>query len=189
MSEGGITQLLREWRDGGEAALEKLIPIVYPELHRIARIHMRRERPGRTLQTSALVNEAYLRLAGSSGGFHDREHFFAVSAQVMRRILVDSARERRAAKRGGAPQKVTMDKVALAAPERDAELIHLDEALGRLERIDPRKARMVELRFFGGFDVEETAKLLGISAQSVHRDWKLTRAWLTRELNEAHLPG
>ena len=183
MADADITALLRQWSNGDEAALEKLIPMVYPELHRIARIHMRRERPGQTLQTSALVNEAYLRLVGSPGeGLHDRQHFFALSAQIMRRILVDAARERCAAKRGGAPQQVTLDKLPLAAPERDEELVAINEALSRLEQFDPRKARVVELRFFGGLSVEETARVLKLSEQSIHRDWKLARAWLTREL-------
>jgi RNA polymerase sigma factor (TIGR02999 family) len=189
-TQNDITGLLRQWSGGDPAALEKLIPLVYFELHRIARLHMRRVGPGRTLQTSVLVNEAYLRLIGSAGGgFQNRDHFFAVSAVIMRRITVDAARERAAAKRGGGAQKVTLDKLALAAPERDAELVALDEALQTLERIDPRKARVVELRFFGGFSVEETAAVLKLSPQSIHRDWTLARAWLTRELNRAGAPA
>ena len=183
MAESGITALLRDWSKGDGAAFDKLVALVYPELHRIARIHMRREGGVRTLQTSALVNEAYLRLAGSAGlEFHDRDHFFAVSAQIMRRILVDAARERAAVKRGKSPQRVTLDKVALAVPDRDDEVVAIDDALRRLEEMEPRKARVVELRFFGGLSVEETARVLGLSEQSVHRDWRLARAWLTREL-------
>jgi RNA polymerase sigma factor (TIGR02999 family) len=183
MAETGITMLLREWGNGDGAAFDKLVTLVYPELHRIARIHMRREGGARTLQTSALVNEAYLRLAGGAAqDFHDRDHFFAVSAQIMRRILVDAARGRAAAKRGNTPQRVTMDKLALAAPDRDDEVVAIEEALRRLEQIEPRKARVVELRFFGGLSVEETARVLQLSEQSVHRDWRLARAWLTREL-------
>jgi RNA polymerase sigma factor (TIGR02999 family) len=183
MAETGITVLLREWGNGDGAAFDKLVTLVYPELHRIARIHMRREGGPRTLQTSALVNEAYLRLAGSAGqAYHDRDHFFAVSAQIMRRILVDAARERAAVKRGNTPQRVTIDKLELAAPDRDDELVAIDDALQRLEQIDPRKARVVELRFFGGLSVGETSRLLQLSEQSVHRDWRLARAWLTQEL-------
>jgi len=189
MTQADITGLLQKWRDGDSAALGKLVPVVYTELHRIAKIHMRREQPGRTLQTSALVNEAYLRLAGSAGrSFLDRDHFFAVSAQIMRRILVDAARERCAVKRGAGAQRVTLDKVLLETPERDDELVALEEALQRLEHIDPRKARVVELRFFVGLNVEEIAGVLKLSQQSILRDWKLARAWLTRELNRADVP-
>lgn len=190
MTQADITGLLQKWGEGDSAALEKLIPVVYTELHRIAKVHMRRELPGRTLQTSALVNEAYLRLAGAGGGsFLDRDHFFAVSAQIMRRILVDAARERCAVKRGAGAQRVTLDKVLLVTPERDEELVALEEALRRLEYIDPRKARVVELRFFAGLNVEEIAAVLKLSQQSIHRDWKLARAWLTRELNRADVPA
>jgi RNA polymerase sigma factor (TIGR02999 family) len=190
VTQADITGLLQKWGEGDSAALEKLVPVVYTELHRIAKIHMRREQPGRTLQTSALVNEAYLRLAGSAGGsFLDRDHFFAVSAQIMRRILVDAARERCAVKRGAGAQRVTLDKVLLVTPERDDELVALEEALRRLEHIDPRKARVVELRFFVGLNVEEIAGVLKLSQLSILRDWKLARAWLTRELNRADVPA
>jgi RNA polymerase sigma-70 factor (ECF subfamily) len=190
MIPADITGLLQQWGNGDPAALERLIPIVYTELHRIARIHIKREGNGRTLQTSALVNEAYLRLAGGSGGnFLDRDHFFAVSAQIMRRVLVDAARERGAAKRGAGAQRVTFDKLLLATPERDRELVALEEALQQLELIDPRKARVVELRFFGGLGVDEIAGVLKLSPQSILRDWKLARAWLTRELNRADVPA
>jgi RNA polymerase sigma-70 factor (ECF subfamily) len=189
MIPGDITGLLRQWGSGDSAALERLIPLVYPELHRIAKIHMRRERNGRTLQASALVNEAYLRLAGGSAKFVDRNHFFAVSAQIMRRVLVDTAREREAVKRGAGAQRISFEKLFLATPERDRELVALEDALQRLESIDPRKARVVELRFFGGLGVEEIAGILKLSPQSILRDWKLARAWLTRELDRADVPA
>jgi RNA polymerase sigma-70 factor, ECF subfamily len=190
MIRADITGLLQRWSSGDPQALAKLVPLVYMELHRIAGIHMRREQPGRTLQVSALVNEAYLRLAASAGtGFLDRDHFFAVSAQIMRRILVDAARERGAQRRGAGAQKVRLDKVLLAAPARDDELVALDEALRNLERIDSRKALVVELRFFAGFSVQESAAILKVSPQTILRDWKLARAWLTRELNRAGVPA
>jgi RNA polymerase sigma-70 factor, ECF subfamily len=190
MIRADITGLLQRWSSGDPEALAKLIPLVYMELHRIAGIHMRREPPGRTLQVSALVNEAYLRLAVSAGtGFLDRDHFFAVSAQIMRRILVDAARERGAQRRGAGAQKVRLDKVLLAAPARDDELVALDETLRNLERIDSRKALVVELRFFAGFSTQESAAILKVSPQTILRDWKLARAWLTRELNRAGVPA
>ena len=190
MVRADITGFLQRWSSGDPDALAKLIPLVYMELHRIAGIHMRREQPGRTLQVSALVNEAYLRLAASAGtGFLDRDHFFAVSAQIMRRILVDAARERGALRRGAGAQKVTLDKVLLTTPARDEELVALDAALRNLERIDSRKALVVELRFFAGFSVQESAEILKVSPQTILRDWKLARAWLTRELNRAGVPA
>ena len=147
---------------------------------------MRREAPGNTLQTTALVNEAWLRLAGDAdAGWHDRAHFFAVSSQMMRRILVDGARRRRASKRGGELRHFRLNESIDAAPPRDAELIALDDALDALAKIDPRKARVVEMRFFGGLSVEATAAVLKISAQSVMRDWKIARAWLRREIASA----
>ena len=185
MIPADITGILRQWGNGDPAALDRLIPIVYAELHRIARIHRRRERSGRTLQTSALVNEAYLRLAAGNNTFLDRDHFFAVSAQIMRRILVDAARERGAVKRGAGAQRVSFDKLLLATPERDRELVALEDALQQLERIDRRKAQVIELRFFAGLSVDETAGVLRLSPQSILRDWKLARAWLTRELDRS----
>ena len=183
-----ISILLRAWGNGDQAALDRLTPLVYAELHRMARRHMRTEREN-TLQTTALVNEAYLRLVDAKGlACKDRTHFFALSAQVMRRILVDAARARIAAKRGGeAPpldhsEAINLDEIAGNASQKSAEVLALDQALDDLARVDARKARVIELRFFGGLSVEETAEVLQISPQSVMRDWKLARAWLVREL-------
>jgi RNA polymerase sigma factor (TIGR02999 family) len=180
--------LLRAWGNGDQAALDRLTPLVYAELHRMARRHMRTEREN-TLQTTALVHEAYLRLVDAKGlACQDRTHFFALSAQVMRRILVDAARARVAAKRGGdAPpldhsEAINLDEIAGNASQKSAEVLALDQALDDLARVDARKARVIELRFFGGLSVEETAEVLQISPQSVMRDWKLARAWLVREL-------
>ena len=179
-----ISRLLRAWGDGDQAALNQLTPLVYTELHQIAHRHMRRQLPGQTLQTTALVNEAYLRLVDVEGvRWQDRTHFFAVSAQIMRRILVDSARARLADKRGGSVPHVYLDDSVDASPQSSEDLIALDDALNALEEMDPRKARVVELRFFAGLSVEQTAEALNISAPSVKRDWKLAKAWLTRELS------
>ncbi len=162
------------------------MPLVYGELRRLARRRMRAENPGGTLQTTALVNEAYLRLVGVTNiSWQDRVHFFAVSAQVMRRILVDAARSRVSARRGGPVPRLNLDEELDASPQHSRELIALDDALYALARIDPRKARVIELRFFGGLSVEETAGLLKISPQSVMRDWKLAKAWLGREMGQA----
>lgn len=179
-----ISRLLRAWGDGDQAALHELTPLVYTELHQIAHRHMRQQLPGQTLQTSALVNEAYLRLVDVEGvRWQDRTHFFAVSAQIMRRILVDSARAHLADKRGGRLPHVYLDESTDASPQRGEELIALDDALNALEEVDPRKARVVELRFFAGLSVEQIAEALKISAPSVKRDWKLAKAWLARELS------
>ena len=178
-----ISRLLRAWGDGDRRALDQLTPLVYAELHKIAHRCMRRQHPGQTLQTSALVNEAYLRLVDVEGvRWEDRTHFFAVSAQVMRRILVDSARAHLADKRGGGFKHVYLDESLDASPQRSEDLIALDDALKALEEMDPRKARVVELRFFSGLSVEQTAEALKISVPTVKRDWKLAKAWLTREL-------
>ena len=178
-----ITQLLIRWRDGDRSALDELMPAVYDELRRMADRYMRGERKGHTLQTSALVNEAYLRLAGHDQmQWQNRAHFFAIAAQAMRRILVDHARRRGNQKRGGDVQKVNLDEAAAVTTERDAEIIALDEALVELAKVDPRKARMVELRYFGGLSVEETAQVLGVGHATVMRDWGMARAWLLREL-------
>ena len=180
-----ITALLKAWSGGDERARDQLFPAVYEELRRMARRYMRRESPGHTLQTTALVNEAYLRLVdATSVSWQDRAHFFAVSAQIMRRILVDAARARAAAKRGGAAPRVRLDEVPDVSTERASELVAIDEALNSLLRIDPRKAQVIELRFFGGLSVEETSEVLKISPQSVMRDWKLSKAWMLRELND-----
>jgi RNA polymerase sigma factor (TIGR02999 family) len=184
-----ITVLLKAWGSGDAAALNQLTPLVYEELRRLARRYMRNERAGNTLQTTALVNEAYLRLVDAKGvGWHDRVHFFAVSAQIMRRILVDAARARASAKRGGQVKRVNhssafnLDEIPDVSSSRDRELVAIDDALKTLSEMDPRKARVIELRFFGGLSVEETAEVLKISPQSVMRDWKLAKAWLMREL-------
>jgi RNA polymerase sigma factor (TIGR02999 family) len=179
-----ITRLLRAWGQGDRAALDALTPRVYDELRRMARRYMRNERDGKTLQATALVNEVYLRLVDVAGAnWQDRAHFFAVSANMMRRILVDRARAQVSAKRGGAAQPVNLDDAPeVASPSRDREIVVLDDALNLMAEIDARKARVVELRFFGGLSVEETAEVLGISEQSVMRDWKLAKAWLQHEI-------
>jgi RNA polymerase sigma factor (TIGR02999 family) len=183
-----ITVLLRAWKSGDPAALDRLTPLIYNEMRRIARNHIRRERVGNTLQTTALAHEAFVRLVrGDREGWQDRAHFFAVCAHVMRGILVDAARARRAVKRGGAdgvnkPAAVNLDEIADLRSDRSSEFVALDEALNELAELDERKARVVELRFFGGLSVEESAEVLGISPQSVMRDWKLARAWLLTRL-------
>ncbi len=179
-----VSQLLRAWSDGDQSALDRLTPIVYQELHRLARWHMRGERPGHSLQATALVNEAYMRLADYKHmGWQNRAHFFAVSAQVMRRILVDYAR-RHNLKRGGGVQRVSLDEAAIVGGDRPADLVALDDALKTLARLDPRKAQVVELRFFGGLSVPETAEVLKLSAVTVMRDWNTAKAWLYRELTK-----
>ncbi len=178
----GVTQLLLKWQDGDAAALGELTPIVYSELRRLARHYMRAERQGHVLQTTALVHEAYLKLVGLDMGWRGRVHFFGVAARLMRRVLVDYARERDAAKRGGGLQPLTLDEARLiAGPTPD--VVALDEALDSLTRIDERKGRVIELRFFGGLTIEETAELLGVSHATVERDMKMAKAWLSRELN------
>jgi RNA polymerase sigma factor (TIGR02999 family) len=185
LSSTEVTKLLLAWNAGDELAFERLVPIVYRELHRIARRHMAGERPGHTLQTSALVNEAYLRLVDiRQVQWQDRVHFFSLSAQLMRRILVDFARRRQYLKRGGGAVSVTLhDELAVSQAQTD-DLVAIDDALKALEAFDPRKARVVELRFFGGLSVEETAETLKVSADTVVRDWKLAKAWLKRELTK-----
>lgn len=179
-----ITALLRAWVQGEEAALERLAPLLYDELHRMAGRYMRREKAGNTLQATALVNEAWLHLVGGAQvAWQDRAHFFAVSSQIMRRILVDAARARAAGKRWGHMPQFQLNESIDAAPPLDAELIALDDALASLAQLDARKARVVEMRFFGGLSVEETAAVLKVSPQTVMRDWKLARAWLRREIS------
>lgn len=178
-----ITVLLNAWSGGDQAAMERLAPLISDELRRVARHYMRGEREGHTLQATALVNEAWIRLVDSAGAsWHDRTHFFAAAAQMMRRILVDSARARRSGKRGGPLPKLNLDDVAQVGSAQDRELVALDDALNLLARMDPRKVRMIELRFFGGLSVEETAEVLKISPRSVKRDWTLVKSWLSREL-------
>jgi len=177
-----ITGLLRAWSEGDQAALERLIPMINGEVRRIAKRFLEKERPDPTLQTTALVNEAYLRLIDAKHArWQDRAHFFAACAQIMRRILVDHARTRRAAKRGGGVEAVPLNE-ELVSPERNSDLVAIDEALQALGKMDPRKGRVVELRFFGGLSVEETAEVLKVSSQTVLRDWRLAKAWLLREL-------
>jgi RNA polymerase sigma factor (TIGR02999 family) len=174
---------LLQWSKGDSAALDQLIPIVYPELRRIARRYMEKENLQHTLQTSALINEAYLRLVDTqSVEWQDRAHFFAVAAQVMRRILIDHARRYRYGKRGGGATHIALDDVAVIIGEQAAEFLALDGALTGLAEVDPRKSRIVELRFFGGLTVEETAEVLKISPITVKREWRAARAWLLREI-------
>jgi len=177
-----ISTLLRAWSGGDSSALEKLAPIVYKELHALAGRHMRGERPGHSLQTTALVNEAYLRLVDYRRmQWQDRAHFFAVAGQVMRRILVERAR-RHNLKRGGRAPHLSLDEVAVVGGHRSADLVALDDAMNALARFDPRKVQVVELRFFGGLSVEETAEVLKVSPITVMRDWSTAKAWLYREL-------
>ena len=177
-----ITQLLAEWRDGNQSALDQLYPLVYDELHRLARRYMSRERKGHTLQTSALINEAYVRLAGQKVNWANRSHFFAISAQIMRRILIDHARRHAYAKRGGGAQQVSLEEAATVTPDQSAELIRLDEALTSLAEMDPRRSQVVELRYFGGLNNEEIAGVLNVSENTVTRDWNMARAWLYQQL-------
>jgi RNA polymerase sigma factor (TIGR02999 family) len=180
----GITQLLIDWGKGDQAALEKLMPLVYSELRRLASNYLRRERAEHTLQPTALVNEAYLKLVDQRNAkWQNRAHFFGISAQLMRRILVDHARQRQAVKRGGVEQQrlsITSAQAVMKQPEID--LLALNEALEELTKMDPLHGRIVELKFFGGLSIEETAEVLGISHATVERDWKLARAWLRRQL-------
>ncbi len=178
-----ITQLLLAWGNGDQRALEELMPLVYDELRKMAARHMRRQNPGHTLQTTALVNEAYLRLIDSSQvRWQNRAHFFAVSAQLMRRILVDFARQRQNLKHGGGARKVSLDEALIVAPERGADLLALDEALNRLAALNARQAQVVELRYFGGLSEEETAEALKVSLRTVQRDWNLARLWLYKSV-------
>jgi RNA polymerase sigma factor (TIGR02999 family) len=178
-----VTALLLQWGQGDEGALERLIPLVHNELHRIARRCMAGERAGHSLQATVLVNEAYLRLIDTKDvAWHDRAHFLAVAARVMRRILVDHARSRRAQKRGGAETRVTFDEALIVTNEPRQDFVALDEALEVLAAFDERKSRVIELRFFGGLSVEETASVLKVSPETVMGDWRLAKAWLRREM-------
>jgi len=189
-SSNEVTLLLRAWGEGDAQALDRLTPLVYQELHRIARGYMARERPGHTLQTTALVNEAYVRLVDARQvTWQDRAHFFAVCARAMRRILVDHARSRGYLKRGGGKVRVQFDEASGMAWSADSDLLELDEALDRLSALDSRKGKVIEMRFFGGLSVEETAEALRISPETVMRDWKLARAWLYRELSASQSNG
>lgn len=178
-----MTQLLRAWSEGDEAALEQLVPLVEAELRRLARAYMSRERQGHTLQATALVNEVFLRFAHTPTlPWQDRAHFIGIAARLMRRVLVDHARSRGSRKRGGGADRVPLDDAQLATPELPVDVIAVDRALETFAKIDRRKSQIVELRFFGGLSVEETADVLGISVETVKRDWRVARLWLSREL-------
>ena len=178
-----ITQLLAEWREGNQSALDELYPLVYNELHRLARRYLSRERKGHTLQTTALINEAYVRLVDQKNvQWANRSHFFAISAQIMRRILIDHARRHAYAKRGGGAKQVSLEEAAMVTPEQSLQMLRLDEALKSLAELDPRRSRVVELRYFGGLNNEEIARVLKISENTVTRDWKMARAWLYQQL-------
>jgi RNA polymerase sigma-70 factor (ECF subfamily) len=182
-SPGEVTQLLVDWGNGDKAALDRLTPLVHEELHRLAHRHMRLERPNHTLQTTALVNEAYVRLVDQRNlHWKNRAHFFSIASRLMRRILVDLARAHYGPKRGGRAPQVSLDGAAIVSQERAGELVALDEALTRLASMDERKSKVVELRFFGGMSVEETAEALGVSPITIKRDWQTAKAWLYREL-------
>src|SRR5215216_2532076 len=183
-SQKEVTQLLGDWSGGDEEALEKLIPLVQPELHRLAHHYMSRERAGHTLQTTALLDEAYLLLVDHTKPlWQNRTHFVAAAAQLMRRIMVDHVRERHALKRGGDALKVTLDEAVAVTETRSEELLALDDALERLAGLDPRKSQIVELRYFGGLTVEETAEFLHLSQRTVEREWNMAKAWLYRALS------
>ena len=187
---GQITQLLQSWNEGDLGAIEKLVPLVYDELHRLAQRYMCDEQPDHTLQATALVNEAYLRLVDSShANWESRTHFFGVCAQVMRRILVDWARSRHALKRGGDVRALDLDEALAVAKQPGTDLVAVDDALTALSAVDPRKGQVVELRFFGGLSVKETAEVLKVSPETVQRDWKLAKSWLRRELSRGHSGG
>jgi RNA polymerase sigma-70 factor (ECF subfamily) len=177
-----ITLLLRDLQNGKADALSELIPMVYKELRRLAAYHLRQEKPGHTLQATALVHEAYLKLVGVHLDWQSRAHFFGIASRLMRQILVEYARKRSAAKRGGLVEKVPLDEALVVAPDRASEFLALDEALKRLEALDARQSRVVELRYFGGLSIEESAEVLGIAPRTVKRDWEFARAWLHREI-------
>jgi RNA polymerase sigma factor (TIGR02999 family) len=191
-SDTPITRLLQEWQDGNGQALERLVPLVYDELHTLASRYLSRERRDHTLQTTALVNEAYLRLVGRDAPWQNRAHFFGVAAQVMRRILVDHARRDGRAKRGGGVPHLVLDDVdppSASAPVDPIDAYALDQALTRLEAFDPNQGRIVELRYFGGLTIEETALVMRVSTATVKRDWAVARAWLYRELTGGAPPA
>jgi RNA polymerase sigma-70 factor (ECF subfamily) len=183
-SPNEVTQLLVAWSDGDQAARDQLMSVVYEELHRLARRYMRSESPGHTLQTSALVNEAFLRLVDQRNvRWQNRSHFFAIAAQMMRRILVDYARSRSYAKRGGGARALTLDEELIVSDERSDEVVAVHEALEELAKFDARKSQIVELRFFGGLSIDETAEVLGVSPGTVMSDWTMAKAWLRREIS------
>jgi len=178
----GVTRLLLQWTEGDKQALEDLLPLVYDELRRLAKSYLQRERPGHTLQSTALVHEAYMRLVDQNVSWQSRAHFFGIAAQMMRCILVDHARGKNAAKRGDGAYKVTLDEGLVAQEERDVNVLALDGALTKLSALDPQQSQIVELRFFAGLSIEETAEILKISPATVKRDWAMAKAWLYREM-------
>jgi len=189
-SPNSVTEMLLAWREGDEAARDELLTVVYQELHRLAHHYMKRESPGHTLQTSALVNEAYVRLVDQNNvQWQNRAHFYGIAAQMMRRILVDYARNRRYAKRGGGAQKVSLNEALIVSDERSEEVVGVHEALEQLALFDPRKSQIVELRFFAGLSIEETAEVLDVSPGTVMRDWTLAKAWLRREMTNNSSAG
>lgn len=179
-----VTQLLTDWRNGNQQALEDLVPLVQAELKRLARAYLRRERQGHTLQTSALVNEAFMRLVDQQISWQNRAHFFGISAQIMRRVLVDHARSQQGLKRGGDQQRVSLADAAEMPEARAADLVALDDALTTLAELDPRQSQVVELRYFGGLTIDETAEVMGISTATVEREWTMARAFLRRMIVE-----
>ena len=186
-SRGQITQHLIDWRQGDPAALDRLMPSVYGELRRLATVYLRRERHDHTLQATALVHEAYLRLVDAEQvTWQNRAHFFGIAARIMRQILVNHALSRRAAKRGGLAHKLSLDEAVNFADDREVDIVALDEALKELERIDPQKGRVIELRFFSGLSIEETAFVLGVSNTTVERHWRIAKLWLKRELSNGN---
>jgi RNA polymerase sigma factor (TIGR02999 family) len=179
-----VTQLLVDWGNGNQAALDRLMPVVYTELRQLAHRYMRRERPGHTMQTTALIHEAYLRLVDQNQvRWQHQAHFFGIAARLMRQILIEHARSRTRAKRGGGVGTISLDEAAIVSQARATALLALDDALERLATIDPRKSRVVELRFFGGLSVEEAAQVLNIAPNTVLRDWRMAKAWLRREIS------
>jgi RNA polymerase sigma factor (TIGR02999 family) len=183
-SPPNVTELLRNWSDGDKQAQEKLFQVVYNELHRQAARYLRHEQPGLSLQTTDLIHETYLRLIDQQHvDWQNRLHFFGISAQVMRRILVDHARSRQAAKRGGSALRLPLEEAMVVLPEQDLDFVALDEALNRLAQMDPQQSQIVELRFFGGLSVEETAEVMSVSERTVKRDWRVAKGWLRRELS------
>ena len=186
----GITKLLQGWQGGDRAALDALVPVVYKELHRLAHCELRKERPNHTLQSTALVHEAYFRLVGKSlPQWESRTHFFAIAAQLMRQILVDYARRHRASKRGSGVCMLTLDDAVTLPQRKDVDVIAIDEALTTLAEIDPRQSRVVELRFFAGLSLQEISEVMGIGTATVQRDWTAARAWLYREISRRPVPG
>ena len=178
----GVTRLLVQWADGDRQAMEELLPLVYDELRRLAKSYLQRENPGHTLQSTALVHEAYIRLVDQDVSWQSRAHFFGIAAQMMRRILVDHARAKNAAKRGDGACKVTLDEALVASADRDVNVLALDGALTKLAQIDKQQSQIIELRFFGGLSIEDTSEILKISPATVKRDWAMAKAWLHREM-------